>query len=293
MNTLELYIKGKLHRFSGPSSWSELSNQQAVSLMRLRAQVQTKPETLFVAIKLLYGMNHRQQQWLFDERFLRRKKLDEESILLTLDMGQQLLDSLDWIGQDDSAASFPASFQLYDYQFGTPRIWLKRLLHKQRYAGPKAALSSCTFAEFMFADKAFREGKLALMAAILYRPVLIDAPEEPQPLDRDGIEARARLFARLDAALLERIAFAYGSTLLLLQRSFGLVFPQKTESDTTAKKSKKAGNWLDVAIGMAKLDVTKVALVEKTNLYLALKVLNEQLWQAEEMERQLEKMKTK
>jgi hypothetical protein len=293
MNTLELYIKGKLHRFSGPSCWSELSDQQAVSLMRLRAQVQKKPETLFVAIKLLYGMNHRQQQWLFDEQFLRRKKLDEDSVLLTLEMGQQLLDSLDWIGLDDSSASFPTSFRLYDYQFGTPLVWLKRLLHKQRYAGPMAALSSCTFEEFMFADKAFREGKLALVAAILYRPVQVDTPHNPQPLDRDGIEARARLFARLDTALLERIAFAYGSTLLLLQRSFGLVFPQKTESDTAAKKSKKTGNWLDVAIGMAKLDVTKVALVEKTNLYLALKVLNEQLWQAEEMERQLEKMKTK
>ncbi|QIP16822.1 hypothetical protein G8759_31355 [Spirosoma aureum] len=285
MNTIELHIRGKRHRFSGPSGWAELTAHQAVSLMRLRAQIAQRAETAFAALDLLYGLKKRHQRWVFDARFLRRKGVPEEQIVLILEQGQSLLDTLLWIGEPDKKASFPVhSFRRFDFHFGTPYIWLSRLLTRQRYVGPLAGLVEISFGEFMFADRAFRAKDLPQLAAILYRP-------KAETFDKHTAEHRAILFADLDPALLALISQNFADTLDFLSRHFRRVFAEPLSTGTVSKAGKSAG-WLDIAINMAKLDVTKIGQIEQTNLYLALKVLDEQIRQAEELEEALAKNKS-
>jgi len=254
--------------------------------MRLRAVVDSKPESLFVALPLLYGLKRRHQPWLFDINFLRRQGIDEEHLPQLLEHGQNLLNTLTWIGDVDPDATFPKLFRRFDFHYGTPLVWFRQLTNRTRYHGPESGLGNCQFDEFMAADRAYRDGNLPMLAAILYRPLKAG---HRTPLDLKECQARAVLFAALEPALLERIRFAFGCTMLNLQRIFKHVFPKSEES--TADKNKKPGTWLDVAIGMAKFDVTKIRDIEQINLYLALKVLNEQIKQAEAMESNLAKMK--
>ncbi|RYC69819.1 MULTISPECIES: hypothetical protein [Spirosoma] len=284
MNTIELWIKGKARLFSGPSGWAELSEQQAIQMTRVRLSIQDHQERVFVALRVLYGMKPRDQRWLFDAAFLRRQGLSPEAIDLTLSIGGQLLDTLAWIGEPD--ARFPRRFRVYDFQFGTPRVWLGRLGNRQIFSGPAEALSDCTFEDFMFAEKAFRSNNRPLLAAVLCRPLGKGRPA----LDKDRVANYVSRFARLDPALLERFYFGFGSSLLVLKRHFPQVFDPPGGSSTNSGKP-TSGSWLDVAINMAKLDVTKIRDIEQTNLYLALKVLNEQIRQADEMKQQLEAVK--
>ena len=299
MNTIEIYISPKRGKPSvlhliGPSCWKELSHRQAIALTRLRTRVDAQPETLFVALRLLYRLKPRHQRWLFDVNFLRTQSVPADELPLLLEHGQNMLDTLHWIGQEDSDASFLQCFRRYDFHYGTPRIWIKQALNRTPYQGPADGLGNSTFAEFMAADKAYRAGNLPLLAAVLYRPA--EASGERIAFDDKAAKARAVLFADLEPALLDRIAFSFGCTMLNLQRIFRHVFPKKpTAEEVHAEKTDKTnpGTWLDVAIGMAKFDVTKIHEIERINLYLALKVLNEQIKQADLMEAHLEKMKTR
>ncbi len=291
MNKGGIRIKGRLHTFAGPSCWKELSDEQSIAVMRVRAQVSEDSSCLFPLLKTLYGISYAQQRWLFDERYLRRQGMNNEQIDQTLRKGQVLLNTLTWIGQDDADAVFPAQFRLYSYQYGSPLVLVKQLLDRRRYYGPAAGLKNCTFAEFMFADVAFQKRDWPKLAAILFRPAGSDPADARQPFDRHQVEARAKRFAQLDEALLERIAFAYACSLMSLKKHFRFVF-QESGEESTATGGKQA-NWLDVAISMVKLDATRVAEVEKLNLYLALKVLNEQIRQNEETKAHYDKLNKK
>ncbi|QJD79552.1 hypothetical protein [Spirosoma rhododendri] len=291
MNTFNLWKKGRMRLYTGPSCWAELTDPQSVSMMRVRSMVLEKPECLFAVLKQLYGMSFRTQRWLFDDNYLRRKGMEPDDRELTRRMGQAMLDTLTWIGQEDDTGTFPQRFRRFDFYFGTTRIWLRRLVNRTVYHGPAAALANCTFAEFMFADVAFQKRDWAKLAAILYRPAGTDGADPRQPLDRHQVEARAEAFAQLDPALLERIVFAYGCTLVRLKSFFPLVFKAPDEADTST--TQKQNSWLDVAINMVKLDATRVQEIEKLNLYLALKVLNAQIQQGEEMQEQYDNMKNR
>lgn len=291
MNRFDLRIRGKQHTFTGPSCWAELSPKQLTALMRLRAQVGEEPGMLFPVLTLLYGMKVRQLRWLFDESFLLRQGFSEENVQLTLQQGHALLETLGWIGRNEGLAAFPIRrFRRYDFHFGTPRIWLKRCLNRKRYRAPGEALENATFAEFMCADKAYKDKNWPLLAAVLYRPNMPVARglDPRQVFEPQLADARATAFAELDPALLDAIAAGYEDTLRTLQRVFVNVFQTADENDA---KAKVAGNWLDVAVGMAKLDVTKIREIEQTNLYLALKVLDRQIREADEMDEKIEQLK--
>lgn len=296
MNTFGLSIKGRLRNYAGPSCWKELTDRQSVVVMRVRTQVAQDRSCLFPLLKILYGMPFGVQRWLFDDIYLRRKGLEWDEIDTTLRKGQLLLDSLNWIGQDDADAVFPVRFRRYSFQYGSPAVLLRQLINRRRYFGPGPGLENCTFEEFMFADLAFQKRDWAKLAAVLYRPAGSLPQDNREPFDRYQVEARSQQFAALDAALLERIAFGYACTLVRLKKFFPLIFqsPTDTQGESAGQKStQKQNTWLDVAINMVKLDVTRVAEVEKQNLYLALKVLNEQIRQGEEMQEQIDKMNQK
>lgn len=313
MTNFELTIKqpGRAARrrlFSGPADWSEVSPRHAIGLMRLRAILSTRtdtgiPEALFPALRLLYGLKPRHQRWLFDAHFLRTIGLsaDEPTVSLehgsgdgeretALKLGQSLIDTIRWVADTDPGTRFVVpSFRLFDYRFGTLPVLLGRLRHRQVYYAPADALGDSTFEEFASADKAYRDKNLPMLAAILYRP---GQTGEREALNPKSLKVRAARFAHLEPALLHLIAEHYESTKQYLQSCFKHVFPKNLTSDgEKAKKTDKGGNWLDVAICMAKLDATKIREIEQLNLYLALKVLNEQLRQAEEMEAAVEKMR--
>ena len=283
MNTIELRINSRLYYFTGPSAWSELSTNQAVALTRLRSTVLNSakngmPAELFSALTLLYKIKPRQQRWLFDDDFLRRKGVADRDRPLILEQGQCLLDSMNWITEAGTDPVFPARFRRYDYRFGTPAVLLSRLLSRTQFTGPAEGLGTATFETFIAADKAYHDNDLPRLAATLYET----------GLRVTTIDERANLLKDADHALLQLIADRFGSTLRLLQRCFRRVFPRSLPVEETNKtagsKKDSTVSWLDVAISMAKLDVTKIREIEQVNVYLALKVLEEQLRQAEIME---------
>ncbi|RIV20523.1 hypothetical protein DYU11_20985 [Fibrisoma montanum] len=299
MNTIDLYLGNTLKRFTGPSNWSEVTAHQAIGLMRVREQVEGNFSVLFPALQLIYGMKRRDQRWLFDRAFLKRRGYEDEAIVYTVDLGNSLLETLLWVGDIDPAAEFPVpQFRLHDFKFGRPSVWLR---HRTVYAGPSAGLGTSTFAEFISAYKAYQDRNWAQLTAVLYRPVNPDAlpgHDVRQPFDAYSVEARATRFKQLDPALLSLVQFNFSCTMLLLQRAFKYVFPAEEEPTDQVPTKVRFGKpqkatWLDVAIGMAKLDVTKIEQIEQTNVYLALKVLNEQSRQAAELEAELEKLKKK
>ncbi|QIP15696.1 hypothetical protein G8759_25210 [Spirosoma aureum] len=298
MNTFELYIstqRGAGFRlpFTGPSSWDEVSVKQAVAIMRWRAVANSQPATQFAVLQMLYQMKPKQQRWLFDERFLRQQGLDDDDRATFLEYGQSVIDLIRWAGETEPGADFLVKkFRRFDFRYGTPGVLLRRLWYRKQYFAPAEALGDCTFEEFICAEKAYRTDKLAELATVLYRP---QRQGEREAFSSKTLAERTALFADLDPALLQLIASQFDASLQYLQSCFRYVFPKKQviEGAEVPKTNKPAGNWLDVAINMAKLDATKVGLIEQLNLYLALKVLNEQMRQADELEKQLEKAKNK
>lgn len=277
MNTFVLTLnppRAKAEKISlnGPSCWKELTDPQSVAMMRFRQQVEANPATQFAVLKLLYSLKPRHQQWLFDINFLRRQGIDPADQLLFLEYGQQILDTIAWLGQDDPDATFIQRFNAFGKTF----------------QGPQAALGDCNFDEFMAADKAFRDNNLPLLAAILYRTR--DGSGKRVAFDHKEAKQVAIRFAKLDKAILERIAFSFGCTLLRLSKLFKHVF-KSGQDDQTLTGKKAPGTWLDVVIGMTKFDATKIAQIESINLYLVLKTLDSQVQQAVETEARLNALK--
>lgn len=296
MNSFDLSIRGKTFHYSGPSCWQELTPRQAVVLIRFRERINQDLSILFPVLELLYGIRLSQQKWLFDERFLKRKKLAGTDRYRALSQGQALIDTLNWIGQTEPDADFLVnSFRLYDFQYGSARVLSVRLLHPTRYHGPASGLENCTVGEFMYAEQAFLAGDLAQLAAILYRPARWWNRDEDvrRPFRVSQVDRRAARFRRLDPALLSLIYLHYAACQRELHRCFPNVFVKKDEIQASQPAKNPSATWLDVVINMAGLDVTKVGQIEKTNLYLTLKVLDEKIRQADELEEQMDALKTK
>lgn len=301
MNTIQLTISSGRHyksiQLTAPSKWAELSPAQAVSSMRFRNRVETELASVFPLLQLLYGIKPAQQTWLFDERFLRRKGIDSEQRSRALQAGQALIDTIRWVGTEEPDSTFLVPvFRLDSFKYGSLRVLLSRLLRRKEYFTPADGLGNCSFGEFMYADQAYRKGDKARLAAVLCRPAgkAQLARDIREPFDASDIEARTVLFSQLEPALLDLIYAHYEGCLRDLQKAFTSVFPKATESDpATPAKTNTSARWLEVAISMAKLDVTKIAQIEQVNLYLALKVLEEQIRQADAMDEQMEKMRAK
>ncbi|MBD2700150.1 hypothetical protein IC229_05855 [Spirosoma sp. BT702] len=295
MTDFQLRIGKRTYPFSGPSAWSELTAHQAVSLWRFRSLVSDQPASLFPVLMLLYGMGRRQLRWLFDARFLQRKRVRADQQTECLALGQALIDTVNWVGETLPTDAFVVPhFRLFDFQFGSWRVLRSRIFHRRRYYSPAEGLGNLTFGEFMYADQAHKVGNLARLSAILYRRTgkLASLDDVRQPFDSRRLDRDQHYFQQLDPALLHLIGAQYEACLRSLQRHFSLVFSVADEATAKSKGTDSAG-WLDVAINMAKLDPTKVPQIEQQNLYLVLKVLNEGIRQAEELEEQLDKMKRK
>lgn len=293
MKTVEINLRGKHKQYVGPSCWGELTPGEAIACIRLRKLANEKPEAYFPALKLLFGVSNRTLRWLFDYNFVRYKKLSEQEQTEHFSQGLALVNDLSWIGNPDPDAHFSLpGFRLYDYQFGRPSLWVKQLLCRTWYMGPEAALSNCTFGEFMVADQAFRAGDFAKLTAALYRPVqLLVGRRVRIPFDHDTLEERTELFAGLDPAITSLVAQNFGDTLLMIAPHFTDVF-KKSDGQESNKKTAPF-HWVDVVINMAQLDVTKIPLIEQQYLYLVLKTLNTQIRQAEEETDRLEELKQK
>lgn len=296
MNTIELYLPKsrywfklgrKLHRFSGPSCWEELSAKQAIGLVRYLQGYMEQPALVFPLLQLIYSIKPRQARYLFDDAWLRSWGFGKGHIHILLQYGQSLINTLEWSHITRPGARFLVnSFRLYDFQYGTWRVLFRRPFARRQYWAPDEAMGDATFEEFMYADRAYEARNLAQLAAVLYRPKQAGKREA---FDEQTLDARTKRFAQLDPTLLELIGGQFYAVKQELQYRFGFVFP----TDPLTEVSDKKGSWLDVMIGMAKHDATKVEPIGKLNLYLAIKVLNDQLRQAKELEAELEKIKTK
>ena len=295
MKTVEITIRGKCSQYTGPSCWGELTPTQAVACIRLRQLSAEKPEALFPALKLLFGVSNRKLRWLFDYNYIRFKGLSDDEQTDHLSQGLELIKELNWIGAPDPDAHFGLpGFRLYDYYFGRPSVWLKQFRYPDWFMGPGAALSNCTFGEFMVADQAYRDGDFVRLTAVLYRPAEQLAGRMVRVLfDHDTLDRRAELFTRLDPAVVSLVAQNFGDSLLVIAPYFRNVFQKADEQQRKTKKSAAPFRWLDVIISMSQLDVTKIPLIEQQNVYLVLKTLDTQIRQAEEEEKRLDELKQK
>ncbi len=295
MKTVEMSICGKRSQYTGPSCWGELTPAQAVACIRLRKLADEKPEALFPALKLLFGIPNRKLRWLFDDYYIRYKGLSEDEQTDHFSQGLELIKELSWIGDPDPDAHFSLpDLRLYDYHFGRPSVWVRQLRYRTRFMGPEAALSNCTFGEFMVADQAYRDGDFVKLTAALYRPVQqLAGRMMREPFDHDTLDLRTELFTRLDPAVISLVAQNFGDSLLVIGPYFRYVFQKAEEQDKDTQKGAAPFRWLDVIINMAQLDVTKIPLIEQQNVYLVLKTLNTQIRQAEEDARRLEALKEK
>lgn len=278
MNEFELRVNGKLHRFGGPSAFSELTPRQAVGLARIRAGIADQPGLAVAALRLLYGVKPRQLRPLLDVDWLHRQGLSAEDRYWTLAQGAELLATMGWVGEIDAEALFIVNrFRVSDFRFGGPRAWLDRLRFPTRYVGPGHRLEHLSFGQFMWADAAYQNGDLTELAAILFTP-------NGKPFEAATVEARKRLFEQLDGGLLLVIRDQYEDALHYLGRCFRRVFPRADPSLTPKKRKPQSAGWVEVSLSMAQLDVTKIPAIETTNLYLALKTLDRQLQQAEDLD---------
>lgn len=296
MKTVEITVRGTYSRYTGPGCWGELTPAQAVACIRLRKLADEKPEALFPALKLLFGIPNRKLRWLFDDYYIRYKGLSEEEQTDQFSQGLELLKELGWIGAPDPDAHFSLPhLRLYDYHFGRPSVWVRQLRYRTRFMGPEAALSNCTFGEFMVADQAYRDGDFVKLTAVLYRPVQQQSGRlVREPFDHDTLDERTELFSRLDPAVVSLVGQNFGDSLLVIAPYFRYVFQKAEEhGKDDAGKSAAPFRWLDVIINMAQLDVTKIPLIEQQNVYLVLKTLNTQIRQAEEEAERLEALKQK
>ena len=275
MNTLRLRIGRTTRHFTGPSAWSELTPPQARGVMRLVACIDTRPEAIFAALTLLYRMRLWQLRWLFDAPFLLGKGLPQTDVDLTLNMGGELLETLRWIGQPDTTATFllPKIRSRPWWQPGGTKL-----------LAPDAGLGNLSFGEFITADQHYRQHNACALTATLYTTA---RPGQPRPaLSPHAIARRARALPT-DPVRDALTRQSFENCLRLFQRRFPAVFPKPNPQ----RKPPAPSSWVDVSLAMVALDPTRVAQLEGVNVWLALKSLNSQIEAADAQAERIHKLR--
>lgn len=260
MNNISIIIGKKKHNYEGPSCYDECSAEQFKQLVKIREMATSNVAVIFLLFRVVYRLKERVSETFFNPRKMRKLNIvgEDEQDEVT-QQGLALLQTCDWV-----------------FEGNPPEKWLIPSVqsHYFRYVGPLDRLSDFTFEQFWYAELYYSQDNFAKMMAVLYR-------EHPRFLKKkefegDKIDENAKYFARFES-LKSAIYFNYEGC----RRYLAVCFPHVFKSGEG--KGEKAGNWLDVAIGMAGDDPIKFNALKKENMYIVLKMLDNSLAQIEKL----------
>lgn len=263
MNSVIIQINKKKLQYEGPSSWEECSPQQYVNLHRLREKAKLDAHAQFLLTRVVYDIPERYAQYFFDKaamEILGVKDEDEQDFLTQ--QGIALIETCAWVWSGE----MPSKWMIPIYRINV-------LLE---YYGPGDHLNLLTFEDFWYAELFYSQRNFTKLMTILYR-VKHSQSKSRLFLNTEKINEYANRFAGMNVPYQEAIFFNYEGCRQYLALCFPHVFEKKTET------TQPAGTWLDVAVGMAGDDPNKFNAYRKENLYIVLKMLENNLVQIEKL----------
>lgn len=281
MRTITIILGTKENTYTGPSTWSEVDPQMALKLFNLVKVALTKKHLLYAVPMLLYKIPYKTMGIFFDARIAARRYKavdnDENPDSLVL-LGEQILDSCKWVYSEEPPVTFV----------------LKHINVKGKTLEAVAdRLHSLTFEDFILAES-YVESDLAKLCAILYRET--NTSEKQSPPDGSHKNEIANLLRGEGLNTVRNlVAWNYAGMVKNLHRVFTHVF-EKPRIDPELQivlPPPPKTSWLDAALDFADNDPIKFHALEKENLYMALKMIDNRIKQNKEIKAQADKLNKK
>jgi hypothetical protein len=261
----------KVLSFTGPGNWEELSKEQFLAAINSKIKIESEFEQAIVLAQIFFD--------------------------IPLKMVKQLttVQAIQLAG----VVNFLYEAQITLSKWHLPFIFR---IGKPTLAGPTDRLGNLSFGELMFADLAVSEYQKTKNVAVLDKLIVILYREKNNDLYEQSGDYREKFNKNLVAQRLkdlgeiaeekrQAVLINYIGCRELMSKSFKNVFPErKTEEAPAASKE----TWLDVAIQLARKEkaLGTIKEVEETNAWLVLKVLDKVIQESEELQAELDKMKS-
>lgn len=270
MRQIEVKINGKSHVYRGPSMWSEVPANMVLSLIKLVKESRKKNFLFLVIPQLLYGIPYDIMQIFTDpkrgKRFQSENDDDPETLIM---LGEQILDTCRWIFTEQP----PTKWLIPQLSLGT-----------RMFYAPKDKLADMTFGEFFFTEQ-YIGHDAAMLCAILYRGKkwpswsgVKNNPRKDFDLDQAVRDAEIFRLAKHDE-FRSYVEWNYAGMIANLAAAFPNAF-QKPNPDAPAAPARSGSSpWLDAALSMSEGNPIVFEKFEKTNLFLALKMLDDRIKQ--------------
>lgn len=285
MELLNINYKDQLLTFRGPSSWNELTPKEYLTALRFLWNYSGQLAYGLVLLATLYKVPLQ----IIDT-------LDEEETAIELERLRFLFGNElnKWILKKLGPDSYKKKWFL-PYSFA------------RKYHGPDDQLSSLTFAEFMHAENYFSKYDLTKneqflngLIAILYRPKaskqqFLVSGDHRTAFNPNDVAKRSNKLSRLENDVKQAILFNYAAVRLHFASLFPNVFetPDQDQSQATKENREQTGSWLDIGLSLARKEraLGDFKDLEKTNVYLVLKVLDSVIKEYKEQQEYLERIK--
>lgn len=278
MRRIQIIIGDKEHVFTGPTSYSEVKNDMIFRLMRLIKDSNKKPSLLLLVPQVIYSIpNDIMQVFLDAKKIARRGKAyitdsdeDPDSLILLF---EQLLKTCEWV----LTTSAPTNWLYNKVKVGNNMLF-----------APKDKLADLTFGEFFFTEQYAREDP-AKLCALLYRtkrwPSWTGVKNQPrQAFELSEVIRKAALFeGDKQAEFRSYVQWNYSGMVEHLASIFKHAF-QKPTGDPGSNPVPSSSPWLDAALSMSEGNPVTFEKFEKTNLFLALKILDNRIKANKELE---------
>lgn len=264
-----------------PEKWSELSDDEILFLAKLH--LKNKEFVKFKTIYCLYLLGLRLKfstpVMLKGELLYYVKHSRTRVYLLSAEQIHALNSAIDWLFTSenvDNVRKVLVNSKLV-------RNPVKNICVRfKKYRGPDDGLGNITYSEFMHAETFLHrfdtnnDSKwLAMFLATLWRPVKNGTVE---PFNQDKLERRAKMLSKVKPHIILAIRWYYSGCKAFLAKEFPLTF---SPSVSTAKPSDPFKGYLDLANTLSSSDATKVESLLNTNIYFALRALEDMISKAE------------
>lgn len=278
MRRLQIIIGDKEHVFTGPTSYSEVKDEMILRLMRLIKDSKSKPSLLLMIPQIVYNIPMNIMQIFLDaKRISRRGKTyitdsdeDPDSLILLF---EQLLKTCEWA-----------------LTTGAPTNWLfdKVKIGNNMFFAPKNKLADLTFGEFFFTEQYAREDP-AKLCALLYRtkkwPSWTGVKNQPRKkFDLQEVISNSRYFqGEKQEEFRTYVQWNYSGMVDHLAAIFPNAF-QKSTAELGSVQGSGSSPWLDAALSMSEGNPVTFEKFEQTNVFLALKILDNRIKSNKELE---------
>ncbi len=281
MRTIQIVIGGKPHSYTGPSSWAEVPEPMAVKLFELVKAGLTKKYLLFAVPMLVYGIPHKVMKIFIDARIAFRKyqagddNQNWESLTL---LGENLLDTTNWV-----------------YNEEPPSTWLLNHINVngRHYNACSDKLHNLTFGDFIFTEDYAGKDQAKLCAAIYQKRGFWPGTHKRTPIVHADVEKLAgKLRDEKFNTVRMLVAWNYAGMVQHLKQVFTEVFGTPKDGDDLIHPPVSTTNqWMEAALEFSENDPIKFHALEKENLYVALKMINNRIRQNKQREADIQKRK--